>query len=134
MPRPKILLVNEIDYIRAAMHQFLENEDFEVVSSGTDSEAFGLMVTQDFDVLITALHVLRIEDGRRLANAVRYFQPEALVVAVADSVDVQEAMIAIHIQADVIVKPLDIQALAELVRAKTHWKSSLNVDRVNSVA
>jgi len=118
MTRPTILLLDGSGYIQDAMQRYLENENFCVVASATISGAFRQIVTKDFDVLITDLHTRRTRDGLRLVSVIRHLQPEALVVAVSDSLDVQQAMKAIRLGVDVIVKPFDVQEVAELINAK----------------
>jgi DNA-binding NarL/FixJ family response regulator len=80
--------------------QYLENEKLCVVTSATVSGAFRQMVTKDFDALITDLHTRRTREGLRLVTAIRHLQPEALIVAVSDSLDVQQAMKAIRLGVD----------------------------------
>ena len=134
MTRPTILLLDGSGYIRVAMQQYLEDEKLCVVTSATVSGAFRQMVTKDFDVLITDLHTRRTRGGLRLVTAIRHLQPEALIVAVSDSLDVQQAMKAIRLGVDVIVKPFDVQEVAELINAKTKLKSSPNANPETSVA
>ena len=119
MKRPTILLLDGSGYIRDAMQQYLENENFCVVASATVYGAFRQIVTKDFDVLITNLHTRRTQDGLRLVPAIRNLQPEALIVGVSDSLDQQQAMKAIRLGVDVIVKPFDVQEVADLINAKT---------------
>jgi DNA-binding NtrC family response regulator len=130
MTKPTILLLDGSGYIRDAMQQYLENENFCVVASATVSGAFRQIVTKDFDVLITDLHTRRTRDGLRLVTVIRHLQPEALVLAVSDSLDVQQALKAIRLGVDVIVKPFDVQEVAELINAKIKgfkWPPKENV-------
>ena len=106
MTKSTILLLDGSGYIRDAMQQYLKN--FCVVASATVSGAFRQIVTKDFDVLITDLHTRRTRDGLRLVTVIRHLQPEALIVAVSDSLDVQQAAKAIRLGVDVIVKPFDV--------------------------
>jgi DNA-binding response OmpR family regulator len=134
MTRPTILLLDGSGYIQDAMQRYLENENFCVVASATVSGAFRQIVTKDFDVLITDLHTRRTQDGLRLVTVIRHLQPEALIVAVSDSLDVQQAMKAIRLGVDVIVKPFDVQEVAELINAKTKGlKSPPNANAETSV-
>ncbi len=86
---------------------------------------FHQIVTKDFDVLITDLHRRRTQDDLRLVTAKRHFQPEALLVAVSDSLDLQQAMNAIRLGIDVIVKLLHFQEVAELINARTKSSNPL---------
>src|SRR6202140_4565496 len=134
MTRPTILLLDGSGYIQDAMQRYLENENFCVVASATVSGAFRQIVTKDFDVLITDLHTRRTQDGFRLVTVIRHLQPEALIGAVSDSRDVQQAMKAIRMGVDVIVKPFNVQEVAELINAKTKLKSPPNTNAETSVA
>ena len=118
MTRPMILLMDGSGYIRGAMQQYLENENFCVVASATINDAFRQVVTKDFDVLITAINTRRTEDGLRLVTAMQRLQPEALIIAVSDSLDAQQAMKAIRLEVAVIVRSFDVQQVAELIKAK----------------
>jgi len=133
MTRPTILLLDGSGYIRVAMQQYLEDEKLCVVTSATVSGAFRQMVTKDFDVLITDLHTRRTRGGLRLVTAIRHLQPEALIVAVTDSLDVQQAMKAIRLGVDVIVRPFDVQEVANLINAKTKgfkWPPNANAEAI----
>jgi DNA-binding NtrC family response regulator len=133
MTRPTILLLDGSGYIRVAMQQYLENEKLCVVTSATVSGAFRQMVTKDFDVLITDLHTRRTREGLRLVTAIRHLQPKALIVAVSDSLDVQQAMKAIRLGVDVIVRPSDVREVADLINAKTKgfkWPANSNAETI----
>ena len=134
MTRPTILLLDGSGYIRDTMQQYLEDENFCVVASSTVSGAFRQIVTKDFDVLINDLHTRRTQDGLRLVSVIRHLQPEALIVAVSDSLDVQQAMKAIRLGVDVIVKPFNVQEVAKLINAKTKLKSFPNANAKTIVA
>jgi DNA-binding NtrC family response regulator len=115
------------------MQQYLENENFCVVTSATVYGAFRQIVTRDFDVVITDLHTRRTRDGLRLVTAIRHLQPEALIVAVSDSLDMQQAVKAIRLGVDVIVKPFDVQEVVELIDAKTKgfkWPPNANAETI----
>jgi len=135
MTRPTILLLDGSGYIQDAMQQYLENENFCVIASATVYGAFRQIVTKDFDVVITDLHTRRAKAGLRLVATIRHLQPSALIVGVSDSLDVQQAVKAIRLGADVIVKPFDVQEVAELINAKTKGpKSPPNANPERSVS
>jgi len=120
MTRPKILLVGGNDDTRNAMRESLENENCDVVTSGTIAEGLSqILAQQHFDVLITDLRPRRTGDNPTLVAAMRTFQPACLLVAVSDSLTIQEAAMAISLEADVIVKPSNIKQVAELLYART---------------
>ena len=119
MATSKILLVDDTDSLRTLMQMQLERQDFDVVAAANVTEALNQIVTQQFDVLITDLHMPGPGDGFAVVTAMRHTQPEALTLVVSGFPDVQEAMSAILLQADeVLVKPFDVKQLAELIRRK----------------
>jgi DNA-binding NtrC family response regulator len=89
------------------------------------TEALRRITTENFDVLITDLHMPNPGDGFTVVTAMRHSQPDALTLLVSGYPDVQNAMAAILLEADeVIVKPFQVGRLAELVREKmlaTPW-------------
>jgi DNA-binding NtrC family response regulator len=124
--RTKILLVEGNDETSNAMRKSLENENCEVVSSKTVAEGLSqILAQQRFDVLITNLHTRRVGDNSTLVAALRTFQPACLLVAVSDSLKLEQAATAISLQADVIVRPSNIKQVAELLNAKTLTLKSL---------
>jgi DNA-binding NtrC family response regulator len=115
MTRLNLLVVDGGNHIRDAILRSFDNQQFEVVSASTSSEALGLVATQHFDLVITCLQVRRAGDGFVLVAAIRHLQPEARIVAVSDSLDTQEAIMAIRLQVDVIATPFNVRQVAELI-------------------
>jgi len=119
MTRPKILLAEDTDDGRHAVRESLEDENCDVVSSGTIADSLSQILAQHFDVVITDLHTRRAGDHLMLAAALRTFQPACLFVAVSDSLTMQQAAMAISLRADVIVKPSNIRQVVELIDIRT---------------
>ena len=118
MTRPKILLAEGTDDIRNAMRESLKDESCDVISSGTIAHSLSQILAQQFDVVITDLHTRRSGDHRMLAAALRTFQPVCLLVAVSDSLTIEQAAMAILLEADYIIKPSNIKEVLELVYEK----------------
>jgi DNA-binding response OmpR family regulator len=115
----KVLLVDDDDAVRAMMVATLEHKGFNVAPSASVTEALRRITTENFDVLITDLHIPNPGDGFTVVTAMRHSQPEALTLLVSGYPDVQSAMAAILLEADeIIVKPFEVGRLAELVREK----------------
>ncbi len=115
----KVLLVDDDDAIRDMMALTLEHKGFEVVSAANVTEALKLITTENFDVLITDLHMPNPSDGFAVITAMRHIQPKALTLLVSGYPDVKSAMDAILLEADeIIVKPFEPNSLADLVRDK----------------
>jgi DNA-binding response OmpR family regulator len=115
----RILLVDDDEGVRTMMSAILENNGFNVVSANNVIEALKLIATENFDVLITDLHMPNPSDGFTVITAMRHSQPDALTLLVSGYPDVKGAVDAILLQADeIIVKPFEVGKLAELVREK----------------
>jgi DNA-binding response OmpR family regulator len=120
MTRPKVLLVDDTEAVLQMMERSLAHEGFEVSSASSVTEALNHIVTRQFDVLITDLHMPGAGDGFAVVTAMRHTQPDVLTLVVSGFPDVNEAMAAILLQADeVLVKPFHIKELAELIRNRT---------------
>src|SRR5271167_2342176 len=135
MTRPKILLVDDNADLLPLTQKLLENQDFEVVSAASVTEALNHIVTQHFHVLITDLHMPNPGDGFAVVTAMRHSQPEALTLVLSGFPDVQGSVAAILLQADeVLVKPFETKELGELIRRKTQDRKPSLKRRKETVA
>ena len=117
--RPKVLLVDDDDTDLFLTRKELEKQNCDVVSASSVTEAFRLIASQSFDVLLTDLHMPQAGDGFSVVTVMRHCQPEALIVVASDFPDVQKAMDAIVLQADAVLrKPFDVKQLPELLNKK----------------
>jgi DNA-binding NtrC family response regulator len=98
MARSNVLLIDGTDHIRDIMHQYIESENVCTVSVATLAEGFYEMVGKDFDVLVTDLRIGKMQEGFRLATAIRHLRPEAMIVAVSNSLGLQRVMKAISLK------------------------------------
>jgi DNA-binding response OmpR family regulator len=127
----RVLLVDDDSAVLAMMIQALERKRFEVVAASSVTEALRRIATEDFDVLITDLHMPDPGDGFTVVSAMRHSQPNALTLLVSGYPDVQGAMAAILLEADeIVVKPFEIGRLTELVRDRVvNRKPTRRVDK-----
>jgi DNA-binding response OmpR family regulator len=115
----RVLLVDDDDAVRTMMVATLEHKGFDVVAASNVTEALKRIATENFDVLITDLHMPDPGDGFTVVTAMRHSQPDALTLLVSGYPDVQSAMASILMEADeIIVKPFEVGNLVELVRKK----------------
>jgi DNA-binding response OmpR family regulator len=115
----KVLLVDDDDAVREMMTRTLESKGFGVVAAASVAEALRFITTENFDVLITDLHMPNPGDGFTVVTAMRHSQPNALTLLVSGYPDVQSAMAAILLEADeVMLKPFEVGRLPELIREK----------------
>jgi DNA-binding response OmpR family regulator len=115
----RILLVDDDEHVRAMMEATLQSRGFDVTTAVGVVDALRLITSENFDVLITDLHMPHAGDGFTVVTAMRHSQPQALTLVVSGFPDVQSAMAAILLEADeIMVKPFEFDRLAELVREK----------------
>jgi ActR/RegA family two-component response regulator len=115
--RPKVLLVDDDDNELFLTRRSLEQQDCEVVSARCVTDALREIGRQQFDVLITDLHMPEPGDGFAVVTAMHHSQPQVLTMVVSDYPDVEKAMNAILLQADeVLAKPFDVKQLARLMK------------------
>jgi DNA-binding response OmpR family regulator len=115
----KVLLVDDDDAVRNMMMTVLERKGFEVVAATNVTEALKHIAGENFDVLITDLHMPNPGDGFTVVTAMRHFQPNALTLLVSGYPDVEGAMAAILLAADeIMVKPFDVGKLADFIRER----------------
>lgn len=115
----KVLLVDDDEAVRAMMSATLKSKGFAVLAAASVTEALRQIATENFDVLITDLHMPNPGDGFTVVTAMRHSQPNALTLIVSGYPDVQSAMATILLEADeIMVKPFEIAKLADLVREK----------------
>ena len=133
----RVLLVDDDGAVRAMMNEGLTRKGFEVVTASSVKDALTLIAIENFDVLITDLHMPDPGDGFTVVSAMRHSQPDALTLLVSGYPDVQGAMAAILLEADeIIVKPFEIAGLTELVYERMLNRKptkSLDKERVGSV-
>ncbi len=119
MPTIKILVVDDNDAVREMAQEMLESKGFEVVSAASVNEALQLILGQQFDALVTDLHMPLPGDGFAVVTAMRHAQPKAVTIVVSGYPDTEGAMAAIVLQADqIMVKPIEFKDLATLIRQK----------------
>jgi len=115
----RVLLVDDDHAVLDMMSSSLESRGFEVVAVSGVAEALKYIATENFEVLITDLHMPNAGDGFTVISAMRHSQPTALTMLLSGYPDVKSAMEAIILEADeIIVKPVGIKQLSDLVRER----------------
>jgi DNA-binding response OmpR family regulator len=115
----RVLLVDDDEAVLDMMSQSLKAKGFEVVAVGGVTDALKCIATEQFDVLITDLHMPNPGDGFTVISAMRHSQPATLTMLLSGFPDTKSAMEAIILQADeIVVKPVEIKQLAEMVRER----------------
>ena len=120
----RVLLVDDDDVVLGTMRALLEKNGFEVVAVGGVAEALKCIAIQTFQVLIADLHMPNAGDGFTVISAMRHSQPAALTMLLSAFPDAKGAMEEIILDADeIVVKPVEVNQLAELVRERLIQRS-----------
>lgn len=137
MRKSRILLAEDNAEVRVAFQEGLEAHGFEVVPAASVSEALRLISTENFDVLLSDLHMPDASDGFTVVNAMRHTQPNAVTLVLSNYPVLQAAMTAILLQADqVLVRPIGFGEISEIIVKKLSNPSphiSANKERVAAI-
>jgi DNA-binding response OmpR family regulator len=137
MKKNRILLAEDKDEVRAAYQEGLESHGFEVAPAASVCEALRLMSTENFDVLLSDLHMPDASDGFTVVNAMRHTQPNAVTLVLSNYPVLQAAMTAILLQADqVLLQPIGFTEVTEIIQKKLSSHSAhmaINKERVAAI-
>jgi CheY-like chemotaxis protein len=115
----RILFVDDNDDIREVFKEGLENRGFEVVVAANVNDALRHISTEQFDVLLSDLHMPDAGDGFTVVSAMRHANPKAVTLVLSGYPAVQEAMKNILLQADdVLMKPIGMADIVKLIEDK----------------
>ena len=135
MQKNRILLVDDNKDVRAVFQEGLENHGFDVVPAASVNEALRLISTEDFDVLLSDLHMPDAGDGFTVVSAMRHAHPNAVTLVLSGYPALQEAMSAILLEADeVLVKPIGLSEITEIIQKKLSDPSSRKAIKKECVA
>jgi CheY-like chemotaxis protein len=135
MPKNRVLLVDDNEDVRAVFQEGLESHGFEVVPAASVNEALRLISTDDFDVLLSDLHMPDAGDGFTVVSAMRHAHPNAVTLVLSGYPALQEAMSAILLEADeVLVKPIGLSEITEIIQKKLAAPSSRKAIKKECVA
>ncbi len=116
---PRILLAEDDDAVRDMLQSALERDGFEVVAVSNVRDALAYIATQNFDALLSDLHMPHAGDGFIVVSAMRHTHPQAVTLVLSGYPAIDEALSAIRLQADeVLMKPIQIASLREAIRNK----------------
>jgi CheY-like chemotaxis protein len=116
---PRVLLAEDDNAVRDMLRISLERDGFEVVAVENVCEALSRIATENFDVLLSDLHMPLAGDGFTVVSAMRHTHPTAVTLVLSGYPELDEALSAIRLQADeVLVKPIQIASLREIIREK----------------
>jgi CheY-like chemotaxis protein len=116
---PRVLLADDDEAVREMLQVALERDGFEVVAVAGVKDALGRIAAENFDVLISDLHMPLAGDGFTVVGAMRSIQPQAVTLVLSGYPFLDEALSAVRLQADaILVKPIEIASLRKVIREK----------------
>src|SRR5271165_771896 len=117
MAMPRVLVADDDDAVREMLQAALERDGFEVVAVAGVRDALARIAEENFDVLISDLHMPLAGDGFTVVGAMRHTHPQAVTLVLSGYPFLDEAVSAIRLQADqVLVKPIEIGLLRKIIR------------------
>jgi CheY-like chemotaxis protein len=117
--KPRVLLVDDNDTVRMSVASVLKHNGFEVVTAANAHGALSLIASQEFDVLVSDLHMPHAGDGLTVVSAMRHSNPAAVTIIFSGYPRMKEAAAAIVLQADeILVKPMDPLALVNAIKER----------------
>jgi len=115
--QPKLLLVDDNPSLLMTLRMVLERNGFLVSTAENVNQALKLIGSQEFDVLLSDLHMPDPGDGLTVVSAMRHANPKAVTLIFSGYPAMKEAAAAILGQADgILVKPLAVEQLVATIR------------------
>jgi DNA-binding NtrC family response regulator len=121
--RNRILFVDDEPSIRLTLPPVLEQHGFEVKAAGSIAEAVNQIEASRFDVLISDLNLEESGDGFRVVSTMREKQPHCVTLILTGYPGFESAVDALRLRVDdYVVKPVDVDALINVLRKKLEKK------------
>jgi CheY-like chemotaxis protein len=116
---PRILLAEDDDAVRAMLQATMERDGFNVVAVSNVRDALRYIATENFDAVLSDLHMPHAGDGFTVVSAMRHTNPQAVTLVLSGYPALDEALSAIRLQADeILMKPIQVASLREAIRNK----------------
>jgi CheY-like chemotaxis protein len=80
MANPKILLVEDDNFVRSMMGEELKQHGFDVTTAGSVSEALQHIMANVYDVMLSDLHMPGAGDGLTVVSALHHSNPKAVTM------------------------------------------------------
>ena len=119
MSTAKILLVDDDDFVRSTLSRVLEHNDFGVTTASNVKDALKLISTENYDVLLSDLHMPGAGDGLTVISAMRHANPRAVTLLLSAFPEMTAATEAIVHQADeILVKPVELTSMVDVINKR----------------
>src|SRR5580704_18209629 len=116
---PRILVAEDDEPVRDMLQAAMERGGFSVVAVSNVRDALRYIATENFDAVLSDLHMPQAGDGFTVVSAMRHTNPQAVTLVLSGYPALDEALTAIRLQADeILVKPIEIASLRALIREK----------------
>jgi CheY-like chemotaxis protein len=118
-PKPRILVVDDNETLLLTLRLILEQNGFDVVPAANVNDALKFIGSQNFDILLSDLHMPQPGDGLTVVSAMRHAQPKAVTLIFSAYPEMSQATAAILQQADeILIKPLGVDLLVQTIRER----------------
>lgn len=115
--KTRVLLVDDNVSLLLTLRLVLERNGFEVVPAANVNEALKFIGSQNFDVLLSDLHMPQPGDGLTVVSAMRNSNPKAVTMIFSAYPEMSQAAAALLKQADeILLKPLGAEVLVHAIR------------------
>jgi signal transduction histidine kinase len=112
----RLLVVDDEESLRITTAAILEQEGYVVDTAASGDEAIALMTADDYDLVLTDLH-MEGGDGLTVLNRIRRHAPLTISVVLTGFASVESAIAALQEGAyDYLVKPCDIESMKHTIR------------------
>ena len=119
METARVLVVDDDEIILYTLSTILSLHNFHVTTASTVAEALRQISSNQYDVLLSDLHMPAAGDGLTVVSAMRHANPQAVTMLLSAFPAMQAAAHAIVLQADdVLVKPLNTGTLVDTIRKR----------------
>jgi DNA-binding response OmpR family regulator len=131
----RVLLADDDQAVREMLQIALERDGFEVVAVAGVRDALSRIAAENFDILISDLHMPHAGDGFTVVGAMRNTHPKAVTLVLSGYPFLDESLSAIRFEADAILtKPIEIAPLRKLIREKLMHPRDVKPPQAQSVA
>lgn len=119
-----MLVVDDEENVALTLAMIFRQEGFRVTTAGSCAEALELLKQQQFDVVLTDLHMEKPDVGLDVARAAHRKQPRPVIVVLTGYASMSNAHEALRVPVDhYAFKPAEISELLESVRRLVGWRS-----------
>ena len=115
----RILLVDDDASLRSTLSEILKLEGCDVTTAADVPEALRYITANEYDVLLSDLHMPGAGDGLTVVSAMRRSNPKAVTMLLSSFPEMDAAAQAILLQTDeILVKPMNMSALVDAIKKR----------------